>query len=346
MVKKKVLVTGGIGYIGSHTVVELLTAGYDVVIVDNLSNSDREVLDGIEKITGKRPVFEEFDLSDKSRMENLFQEKQPIGSVVHFAASKSVGESVKKPLLYYRNNILSLVNLLEVMDQFGTATLVFSSSCTVYGQPEKLPVNEQAPIQEASSPYGYTKQISERIIRDSVAVLKDLKCISLRYFNPIGAHPSALIGELPRGLPENLVPYITQTAIGLREYLRVFGNDYMTPDGSCVRDYLHVVDLAKAHLAALKRLEEDRQKNNYEVFNLGTGKGVSVFEAIQAFERVSGKKLNYKLYPRRSGDIEKIWADPTLANTELGWKARSSLEVAMETAWNWEVYYRKNKSGI
>ena len=338
---KKVLVTGGTGYIGSHTAVELLNGGYEVVIVDNLSNSDRKVLEGIEKITGKRPHFEAFDLCDRDRLEQFFIEYNPIESIIHFAAFKAVGESVNEPLRYYRNNLVSLMNLLERMAEFHIPTLVFSSSCTVYGQPEKNPVNEEAPLQEAASPYGNTKQISERIILDSVAALKGLKAISLRYFNPIGAHPSAFIGELPRGEPENLVPYITQTAIGLRDHLRVFGNDYNTPDGSCIRDYLHVVDLARAHLVAMRRLEENRHQKNYEVFNLGTGKGVSVLEAIQAFERVSGRKLNYTLVDRRPGDIEKIWADPTLANTELGWKASSSLDEALETAWKWELSHRK-----
>ena len=280
------------------------------------------------------------------RLNSFFKENKDIAAIIHFAAYKAVGESVNKPLEYYRNNLVSLMNLLDAMKEFNIPSMVFSSSCTVYGQPEKLPVTEDAPIQPAISPYGNTKQIGEEIIRDTLAACKNLKAISLRYFNPIGAHPSGLIGELPRGVPENLVPYITQTAYGLRDELKVFGNDYNTPDGSCIRDYLHVVDLAKAHVIAVKRLIEEKNKKNYEVFNLGTGKGVSVLEAIKSFERVSGTKLKYRITGRRAGDIEKIWADPSFANKELGWKTISSLDDAMKTAWEWEKNIRKKTEMI
>jgi UDP-glucose 4-epimerase len=341
--KKKILVTGGTGYIGSHTSVELIEDGYDVVIIDNLYNSEAEVVDRINQITGIKPALSVFDICDIENLNTFFQNQKDIAGIIHFAAYKAVGESVNKPLEYYRNNLLSLINLLEAMKTYGIPHLVFSSSCTVYGQPEKLPVSEDAPIQPAVSPYGNTKQIGEEIIRDTAATDKGINAISLRYFNPIGAHPSALIGELPRGVPENLVPFITQTAYGLREELRVFGKDYDTPDGSCIRDYLHVVDLAKAHVTAVKRLIEKKNKTNYEVFNLGTGKGVSVLEAIRSFERVTGIKLRYKITGRRAGDIEKIWADPSLANRELGWKTESTLDESMRTAWEWEKYIRKNK---
>jgi UDP-glucose 4-epimerase len=341
--KKKVLVTGGTGFIGSHTVVELINAGFDVVIIDNLYNSEKSVLDGIEKITGIRPSFAEFDICDANRLESFFANEHKVDAIIHFAAFKAVNESVKKPLDYYRNNLLSLINLLGMMDKFNIPSFVFSSSCTVYGQPDKLPVTEDAPVKPAISPYGNTKQIGEEIIRETMAVRQSLKAISLRYFNPIGAHPSALIGELPRGVPENLVPFITQTAIGLRDELKVFGNDYNTPDGSCVRDYLHVVDLAKAHVVALQRLIGAKNKKNYEVFNLGTGKGVSVLEAIKSFEKVSGINLKYKIVGRREGDIEKIWADPAFANNELGWKTESSLDEAMATAWKWEKRIRNKE---
>ncbi|MBK7134237.1 MAG: UDP-glucose 4-epimerase GalE [Bacteroidales bacterium] len=341
--KKKILVTGGTGYIGSHTAVELINEGFDVVIVDNLYNSEAEVVDRIQKITGVKPLLEVFDLCEKDKVDAFFSKNKDIAAVIHFAAYKAVGESVNKPLEYYRNNLLSLVNLLDAMKQNGIPDFVFSSSCTVYGQPEKLPVTETAPLQPATSPYGNTKQIGETIIRDTTVSDKNIKAISLRYFNPIGAHPSALIGELPRGVPENLVPYITQTAYGLRDELRVFGDDYNTPDGSCVRDYLHVVDLAKAHVVAVKRLVEVKNKANYEVFNLGTGTGVSVLEAIRSFERVSGIKLKYRIVGRRAGDIEKIWADPSYANKELGWKTLSSLDEAMKTAWDWEKMIRSKK---
>lgn len=338
--KNKVIVTGGTGYIGSHTAVELIADGFDVVIIDNLYNSDITVLDGIQAITGIKPKFYNCDICDRNKLNEIFTGEGKIDAIIHFAAYKAVGESVRKPLEYYRNNLVSLMNLLEMMEQHGTGALVFSSSCTVYGQPDMLPVTESSPVREAVSPYGYTKQIGEVIIRDAMASKQMQKAISLRYFNPIGAHPTAYIGELPHGVPENLVPFITQTAIGLRDELKVFGNDYDTPDGSCVRDYLHVVDLAKAHVVALKRLLEGQNKTNYEVFNLGMGKGVSVFEAIAAFERATGEKVKYTVTARRPGDIEKIWADPSLANRELKWKTEISLEEAMETAWRWEKKIR------
>lgn len=341
--KKTILVTGGTGFIGSHTTVELINAGYDVVIVDNLYNSEKSVLDGIQSITGVRPRFAEFDICDTKKLEEFFIKENSIDAIIHFAAYKAVGESVKKPLEYYRNNLLSLINLLDMMEKNGIPSLVFSSSCTVYGQPDKLPVTEDSPIKPAISPYGNTKQIGEEIIRETMSAKSGLKAISLRYFNPIGAHPSAKIGELPRGVPENLVPFITQTAMGLREELKIFGSDYNTPDGSCIRDYLHVVDLAKAHVVAVQRLVHGKNKKNYEVFNLGTGTGVSVFEAIKSFERVSGVKLKYSITGRREGDIEKIWADPSLANNELGWKTQSTLDEAMETAWRWENKIRNKQ---
>ena len=341
--RKKILVTGGTGYIGSHTTVELIEQGFEPIIIDNLYNSEAIVVDRIQKITGVKPHLEVFDLCDREKLDRFIQKNNDILAVIHFAAYKAVGESVHKPLEYYRNNLLSLINLLDVMKRHGIPSLVFSSSCTVYGQPEKLPVTEDAPLQPATSPYGNTKQIGESIIRDTTVSDKNLKAISLRYFNPIGAHPSALIGELPRGVPENLVPFLTQTGYGIREELKVFGDDYNTPDGSCIRDYLHVVDLAKAHVIAIKRLIEGKSKTNYEVFNLGTGKGVSVLEAIKSFERVSGIKLKYKIVGRRAGDIEKIWANPSYANKELGWKTLSSLDEAMKTAWDWEKMFRNNK---
>ena len=338
--KKKILVTGGTGYIGSHTSVELIEKGFDVLLIDNLYNSEAEVVDRIDEITGVRPLLDVFDICDKEKLNVFFNNNRDISAIIHFAAFKAVGESVNKPLDYYRNNLVSLINLLDVMKHYSIPHLVFSSSCTVYGQPEKLPVTEDAPLQPAMSPYGNTKQIGEEIIKDTTFSDVNIKAIALRYFNPIGAHPSALIGELPRGIPENLVPYITQTAYGLRDELRVFGNDFDTPDGYCVRDYLHVVDLAKAHVIAVKRLIEGKYKSNFEVFNLGTGNGVSVLEAIKSFERVTGIKLKYRITDRRPGDIEKIWADPSFANNELGWKTLSSLDEAMKTAWDWEKYIR------
>jgi len=338
--KSKVIVTGGTGYIGSHTAVELIADGFDVVIIDNLYNSDISVLDGIQAITGTRPKFYDYDICDRDKLNEVFIAEGKIDAVIHFAAYKAVGESVRKPIEYYRNNLVSLINILEMMEQHGTGALVFSSSCTVYGQPDTLPVTESSPVKEAVSPYGYTKQIGEVIIRDAMAARQTQRAVSLRYFNPIGSHPTAYIGELPHGVPENLVPFITQTAIGLRDELKVFGNDYDTPDGSCIRDYLHVVDLAKAHVVALKRLLEGRNKANYEVFNLGMGKGVSVFEVIAAFERATGEKVKYTVTARRPGDIEKIWADPSLANRELKWKTEITLDEAMETAWRWEKKIR------
>ena len=342
--KKKIIVTGGTGYIGSHTAVELIAGGFDVVIIDNLYNSEKSVLEGIRAITGVTPKFYEYDLCDRQKLEEVFISEGKVDAIIHFAAYKAVGESVRKPLEYYRNNFVSLMNLLEMMELHNTPALVFSSSCTVYGQPDSLPVTEASPVKEAASPYGYTKQAGEIIIRDTMAARQSHKAVSLRYFNPIGAHPTAFIGELPRGVPENLVPFITQTAIGLREELKVFGTDYDTPDGSCIRDYLHVVALAKAHVKALQRILEGENKSNYEVFNLGMGKGVSVLEAIAAFEKATGVKLRYSLTDRRAGDIEKIWADPSLANRELGWKTEISIEEAMETAWRWENRLKNKES--
>ncbi|MBE0674667.1 MAG: UDP-glucose 4-epimerase GalE [Bacteroidales bacterium] len=342
--RDKILVTGGTGFIGSHTVVELQNEGFDVVIVDNFSNSEPEVADRISQITGIKPVVEPFDLCVPHKVNDLFARHSNIKAVIHFAALKAVGESVLRPLEYYHNNLSSLLNLMSAMKQHGTAAIVFSSSCTVYGQPSKLPVTETDPIAPAMSPYGNTKQISEEILKDSAAAYPDsFRAISLRYFNPIGAHPSALIGELPRGVPENLVPYLTQTAMGLRKELSIFGNDYDTPDGTAIRDYLHVVDLAKAHVVSVKRLLETANRKSFEVFNLGTGKGVSVLEAINSFEKVSGVRIPYRIAPRRQGDIEKIWADPSLANRVLGWKTVSSLDDAMLTAWNWEQQLRKKE---
>jgi UDP-glucose 4-epimerase len=337
---KQILVTGGTGYIGSHTVVELQNAGCQVVIVDNLSNSGIEVLDGIEKITGIRPAFEQFDLIDREKVEAFFNKYPKIEAIIHFAASKAVGESVEKPLLYYRNNLVSLINLLECQIKFGISNIVFSSSCTVYGQPDLLPVTETTPRKDAESPYGNTKRINEDILRDTITANHEIKGIALRYFNPVGAHPSALIGELPLGVPANLVPFITQTAAGLREELKVFGNDYDTVDGSAVRDYINVIDLAKAHVIAVNRLLENKNKAGYEIFNLGTGKGVSVLEAIHAFEKSTGVKLNYRIVGRRAGDIEKIWADTSYANEELGWNSETGLEETMLSAWLWEKRVR------
>ena len=332
----KILVTGGVGFIGSHTVVELMQAGYEPIIIDNLSNSSINVLDGIEKITGKRPFFAQVDCRDKTAIDQVLKQQGPIKAIIHFAASKAVGESVEKPLLYYRNNLVSLLNLLELMQENSIEHLVFSSSCTVYGQPEVLPVTESAPIQPALSPYGNTKQICEEIIPDTAYADKNIHAILLRYFNPIGAHPSAEIGELPIGVPQNLIPYVTQTAAGIREQLKVFGNDYNTPDGYCIRDYINVTDLAKAHVVAVQRLTEEKQKQSVEVFNIGTGRGLSVLEIINAFEKVTGQKLNYAVVGRREGDIEQVWADPTFANTELGWKAEKGIEETLLSAWKWQ----------
>ena len=337
---KQILVTGGTGYIGSHTAVELQNAGFEVIIIDNLSNSSLEVLDGIEKITGIRPAFEQFDLIEKDKVEAFFTKYPNIEAIIHFAASKAVGESVEKPLLYYRNNLVSLINLLECQIRFGISNIVFSSSCTVYGQPDQLPVTENTPRKDAESPYGNTKRVNEDILYDTTVANPQIKGIALRYFNPVGAHPSALIGELPLGVPANLVPFITQAAAGLRGELKVFGDDYDTSDGSAVRDYINVVDLAKAHVVAVKRLLENKNKAGYEIFNLGTGTGVSVLEAVHAFEKVTGVKLNYKIVGRRAGDIEKIWADTTFANEELGWKAETGLDETLLSAWIWEKKVR------
>lgn len=335
--KLKILVTGGTGYIGSHTVVELQQAGYETVIIDNLSNSNRGVLDGIEAITGKRQVFVEGDCTDIATLRSLFNEHPDIKGIINFAASKAVGESVKEPLLYYRNNLTTLLNLLEVMPEFGVKGFVFSSSCTVYGEPDKNPIDESAPIKKATSPYGNTKQISEEIITDFIASGAPIKSVILRYFNPIGAHPSALIGELPNGVPNNLAPYITQTAAGIRKELTVFGNDYNTPDGSCIRDYIDVVDLAKAHVTAMKRMLSEPDTDSIEIFNLGTGRGLSVLELIHAFESATGVKVPYRIGPRREGDIEKIWADPAKANNILGWKATVPVAETMRNAWEWQT---------
>lgn len=339
----KVLVTGGLGFIGSHTVAELQGEGFDVVIVDDLSNSSPEVLDGITAITGKKPRFEKMDLRDKARVQQLFAEHSDIAGVIHFAASKAVGESVENPLLYYENNINALVYLLQELQKKDEACFIFSSSCTVYGQAEKMPITENAPIQPALSPYGNTKQIGEEIVSD-VANVTNIRAILLRYFNPVGSHPSGHIGELPIGVPQNLVPFITQTAIGLREQLSVFGDDYPTPDGTCIRDYIHVVDLAKAHVTALKRLIAKKNADKVEVFNLGTGKGNSVLEVITAFEKVSGQKLNYKIVGRRPGDITEAYADTTKANNVLGWKAELNVEDALASAWKWEQKIRKQEA--
>ena len=339
--KGKILVTGGTGYIGSHTVVELQAAGYEVVIIDNLSNSNREVLDGIEKISGIRPVFVEADCTDMAALTKLFDENPGINGSINFAASKAVGESVQKPLLYYRNNLVTLINLLELMPKYGTKGIVFSSSCTVYGEPDVNPVDETAPIKKATSPYGNTKQISEEIITDYITSGAPIKSILLRYFNPVGAHPSAEIGELPNGVPQNLIPFLTQTAIGIRKELSVFGNDYNTPDGSCIRDFINVVDLAKAHVKALERMLEDKSEEKLEVFNLGTGVGLSVLELINAFETATGVKVPHKIVGRREGDIEKVWANPDRANNVLGWKATTSIEDTMRSAWNWQLRLRE-----
>jgi UDP-glucose 4-epimerase len=337
---KQILVTGGTGYIGSHTAVELQNAGFEVIIVDNLSNSSLDVLDGIEKITGIRPTFEQFDLVDMGKVDAFFNNYPKIEAIIHFAASKAVGESVEKPLLYYRNNLVSLINLMECQIKYGISNIVFSSSCTVYGQPDVLPVTENTPRKDAESPYGNTKRVNEDILHDTIAANSQIKGIALRYFNPVGAHPSGLIGELPLGLPANLIPFVTQTAAGLRNELKVFGNDYDTIDGSAVRDYINVVDLAKAHVIAVNRLLENKNKSQYEVFNLGTGDGVSVLQIVNAFEKVSGVKLNYKIVDRRAGDIEKIWADTTFANEELGWTAEKGLEETLLSSWNWEKKLR------
>ncbi|PWK80233.1 UDP-glucose 4-epimerase [Mucilaginibacter oryzae] len=336
----KILVTGGMGFIGSHTVVELVNAGYDPIIVDDLSNSDPKILDQLTKILGFTPAFRKVDLCDEAAVLALAAAEPEVGGIIHFAAFKAVGESVKKPMKYYRNNFYSLINLLEAYNG-KPVNFVFSSSCTVYGQPEVLPVTENAPVQPAQSPYGNTKQIAEEILVDMVNSGSSYKVISLRYFNPVGAHESALIGELPIGVPQNLVPFITQTAIGKREKITVFGDDYNTPDGSCVRDYIHVVDLAKAHVAALKLAEQDSFEG-YDVFNLGTGNGTSVLEVIHAFESSTGVKVNYEIGPRREGDVEQVWGDVTKSSTKLGWKAELGIGEMMSSAWEWEKYIAAN----
>lgn len=336
MMSTKILVTGGTGYIGSHTVVELQQAGYEVVIIDNLSNSNRDVLKGIEAITGIAPVFVEGDCTDIDTLKNLFEQNPGIKGIINFAASKAVGESVQKPLLYYRNNLATLINLLDCMPQYGVKGIVFSSSCTVYGEPDVNPIDESAPIKPATSPYGNTKQISEEIITDFIASGAPVKSIILRYFNPIGAHPSAKIGELPLGVPQNLVPYLTQTAAGIRKELTVFGNDYNTPDGSCIRDYIDVVDLAKAHVVAMRRMLDNEDTDRIEIFNLGTGRGVSVLELINSFEKATGVPVPHKIGPRRTGDIEKIWAIPDKANKVLGWTAEVPIDQTLANAWKWQ----------
>ena len=338
----RILVTGGTGYIGSHTVVELMQQGYDVVIVDNLSNSNEAVLDGITAIVGRRPEFEKVDCNDKAAMDGVFAKYADIVATIHFAASKAVGESVEKPLLYYRNNIGSLLTLLELMKAHGVQNIVFSSSCTVYGQPtaDHLPVDETAPIQPALSPYGNTKQINEEVICDEAHADTNLHAILLRYFNPIGAHPSALIGELPNGVPNNLLPFVTQTAAGLRKELKVFGDDYNTPDGSCIRDYIYVVDLAKAHVKAVERMLQGKASEQVEVFNLGTGRGLSVLEIVNTFMQVTGVKIPYQIVGRREGDIEQVWANPEKANKVLGWKAETPVGDVLLSAWNWEKKLR------
>ena len=339
--KPRILVTGGTGYIGSHTVVELQKAGYPVVIIDNLSNSNKEVLDGIERITGIRPDFVEADCTDIKALDKLFTNYPGIKGIINFAASKAVGESMQKPILYYRNNLATLLNLLEEMPIHGVKGIVFSSSCTVYGEPDVNPVTEQSPIKKATSPYGNTKQISEEIITDVINADAPIKSVILRYFNPVGAHPSAEIGELPNGVPQNLIPYLTQTAMGIRKELSVFGDDYNTPDGSCIRDYIDVVDLAKAHVIAVERMLEDKSDEKIEIFNLGTGNGLSVLQLINTFEEATGVKVPHKIVGRRAGDIEKVWANPTYANEVLGWKADTPIADTMRSAWAWQCKLRE-----
>lgn len=336
----KILVTGGLGYIGSHTVVELVNAGYDPIIVDNLSNSDIKILDQLTRIIGYKPAFYQLDLCDEQAVNEFVAKEPEIKGIIHFAASKAVGESVKLPLKYYKNNFFSLINVLNAYENKGI-NLVFSSSCTVYGQPDKLPVNEDAPVKPAHSPYGNTKQVAEEILTDVIASGSNNKIISLRYFNPVGAHESALIGELPLGVPQNLVPFITQTAIGKREKLMVWGGNYNTPDGSCIRDYIHVVDLGRAHVAALKLMEKDDFKG-IDFFNIGTGKGSSVLEVIKAFEEATGVKLKYEIAAPREGDVEQVWGDATKSMKKLNWKAELDLSTMMSSAWDWENYITQN----
>ncbi|MBD5333185.1 MAG: UDP-glucose 4-epimerase GalE [Bacteroides sp.] len=340
MKTERILVTGGTGYIGSHTVVELQQAGYRVVIIDDLSNSSADVIDGIERITGSRPDFVEGDCTDIDTLKRLFADYPDIKGIINFAASKAVGESMQRPILYYRNNLNTLLNLLDLMGPNGVKGIVFSSSCTVYGEPDVNPVTEKSPIKKATSPYGNTKQISEEIITDVINAGAPFKSVILRYFNPVGAHPSAEIGELPNGVPQNLVPYLTQTAMGIRKELSVFGNDYHTPDGSCIRDYINVVDLAKAHVIAVERMLTDKTEAPIEIFNLGTGHGVSVLELIDTFTKATGVEVPHKIVGRRAGDIEKVWADPTYANEVLGWKAETSLADTLRSAWDWQCRLR------
>ncbi len=342
MAKEQVLVSGGAGYIGSHTAVALIEAGYDVVIIDNLSNSDMGAVEGVRKITGVEVSFEKVDCCDKEALRAIFK-KYPFRSAIHFAAYKAVGESVSEPLKYYSNNLTSFINILELMKEEGRENILFSSSATVYGEPDALPVTESSPRKPSTSPYGNTKQMCEDILRDATSAYEGLKGIALRYFNPMGAHPSALIGELPRGVPNNLVPFITQTAAGVRECLSIFGDDYPTPDGTCIRDYIDVVDLAGAHVAAIGRLIEGRNKSKYEIFNVGTGRGVSVMELVKAFERVNNLSLNYRIAGRREGDTIEVWANTTLANEELGWKATRTLDETLAAAWAWENNIRDIK---
>lgn len=339
---KTVLISGGAGYIGSHTAVELINAGYDVVIIDNLSNSEKDAVEGVKKITGKDVAFEIVDTCDKEALRKVF-EKYPFDTAIHFAAYKAVGESMAQPLMYYQNNLVSFMNIVEMMKEFGRPNILFSSSATVYGEAEHLPVTEKTPRQPATSPYGNTKQIAEDILRDCCRAYEGVNGIALRYFNPVGAHPSALIGELPRGVPNNLVPFITQTAAGIRKELSVFGNDYDTPDGTCLRDYIDVVDLAKAHVAAVDRMTSDKMDERYEIFNIGTGKPVSVLELVTTFEKVNGLTLPYKIVGRRPGDVPAVWADTSLANNMLGWKAERSLDETLRAAWAWEKHVRNIK---
>lgn len=339
---KTVLISGGAGYIGSHTAVELINAGYDVVIIDNLSNSEKDAVEGVKKITGKDVAFEIVDTCDKEALRKVF-EKYPFDTVIHFAAYKAVGESMVQPLMYYQNNLVSFMNIVEMMKEFGRPNILFSSSATVYGEAEHLPVTEKTPRQPATSPYGNTKQIAEDILRDCCRAYEGVNGIALRYFNPVGAHPSALIGELPRGVPNNLVPFITQTAAGIRKELSVFGNDYDTPDGTCLRDYIDVVDLAKAHVAAVDRMTSGKMDERYEIFNIGTGKPVSVLELVTTFEKVNGLTLPYKIVGRRPGDVPAVWADTSLANNMLGWKAERSLDETLRAAWAWEKHVRNIK---
>lgn len=340
--KEKILVTGGLGYIGSHTVVELIEAGYEIFIVDNLVNSNIEVLNGIKEITGVKPVFENIDCTDYVSMDRFFSKHEGIKAIIHFAALKAVGESVENPLAYYRNNVISLVNVLELMPIHKVEGIVFSSSCTVYGQPDHSPVSEDTPLQKAVSPYGNTKQICEDIITDTVKANPNICSVMLRYFNPIGAHPSALIGELPNGVPSNLLPFISQTAAGIRKKLSVFGNDYNTPDGSCIRDYINVMDLADAHVAALRRIL-DHNVEGVEIYNVGTGKGLSVLEILSTFEKVNEVKVPCEIVGRRSGDIEQIWADPSKANKVLNWEAKVSLEDTLKSIWKWQLHLSENE---